>query len=134
GQLDLPVGGVERDRARLEPPLEIEVVDALLAQYHLLGLPVAAQELLRQWRAVVRQVRFRADRDDATVESLAPQRLRRAQTGERGPDDRHGPHSRSNLPTGRNPDVAVILTPARPPPVEPLHVEEVADPSPAVAE
>ena len=46
------------------------------------------EQLLRQRRPVVRQVRLGADRDDRAVVALAPQRLRGAQARERHADDR----------------------------------------------
>ena len=75
-------GEIERDRARASSPLEVEVVDALLAQHDLVGFPLAAQQLLRQRRPVVGKVRLGADRDDAPVEALTAQRLGRAQPRE----------------------------------------------------
>ena len=66
---------VECNRTGIEPPLEVEVVDTLLAQYQLLRLPVAAQQLFRQRGAVIGKVGLRADRDDPLVEAVTAQRL-----------------------------------------------------------
>ncbi len=98
-QLDLPGRDIERDGTRFEPPVELEVFDSLLAQHNLLGIPVAAQQFLRQRRAVVGKVRFGPDRDDSLGEPVAPQRLRRAQARERGAHNRHGAHTRAKLPS-----------------------------------
>ena len=57
------------------------------------GVGRAGEQLLRERRPVVRQVRLGADRDDPAVVALAPERLDRAQPGERRADDRDRPHS-----------------------------------------
>ena len=120
-------GGVERDRAARRAASRGRDRRRPACAARSGRAPTSPREqLLRERRAVVRQVRLGADRDDAPVEALAPERLGGAQPGERGPDDRDSPHARPTLPTGRNPDVAVILTVARPP-----VVGAVACPSPS---
>ena len=56
------------------------------------GSAVAGQQLLRERRPVVGQVRLGADRDDRAVEALAPQRFDRAQPRERRSHDGHRAH------------------------------------------
>ena len=83
-------GEVERGRPPPEAPVEVEVVDALLAQHDVVGFGLPREQILRQRRPVVREVRLRADRNDAAVEALAAQRLGGAQTRERHADDCDG--------------------------------------------
>ena len=49
-ELYLVVGDVERDRARPEPQVEVEVGDAVLAELDLVGVRLAGQHFLRQRR------------------------------------------------------------------------------------
>ncbi len=77
-QFDLTRARVEGDRTRIETPVELEIVDALLAQHHLVGFPIAAKELLGKRRPVVRQVRFGTDRDDPAVDAARRARSRRS--------------------------------------------------------
>ena len=89
-ELDGPAGDVERDRTAPEAPVEPEVVEALAPERRLLGLPVAGEELLRQRRAVIRQVVLGADHHEAAVVTEAAQLLRRAQAREGRADDGDG--------------------------------------------
>ena len=74
-----------------EPQLELELVVGLLAEHGPVALPLPREQLLRERRTVVGQVRFGADQHETAVEALAPQGLDRAQTGERRADDDDGP-------------------------------------------
>ena len=83
---------VERERARRQvdglgarpqPQVELELVVRQLAQRELLGLGLPREELLRQRRAVVRELGLGADEHEPAVEAFTPQGLDRAQARER---------------------------------------------------
>ena len=57
-----------------------------LAQGDAVGLPVAGEQLLRQRRTVVGQVRLGADQRDRAGVAVGAQRLARPEPGDRGPD------------------------------------------------
>ena len=59
-----------------EAELHVELVVRRAAQRELLGLPLAREQLLRQRRPVVGQVRLGAHQHDPAVEPVPPQRLR----------------------------------------------------------
>ena len=98
-ELDLPVGEREPSGAAPEPPVELEIVAALFAQHDVVGFGPPGEQLLRQRRSVVRQMRLGADRDHRAVEAVATQRLRGAQPRERHADDRD-PAQRELPPRG----------------------------------
>ena len=93
---------VERGRAAPEAPVEVEVVEALAAQGRLLRLPVAGEQLLRQRRPVVRQVRLGADHHQIAVVAEPAQLLGRPQPGQRRADDDDRPQG----PGSCSPNVA----------------------------
>ena len=83
-------GGVERGRPHAEPQLDLELVVGRAAQRELLGLPLTGEQLLRQRRTVVREVRLGADEHDPAVEPVPAQRLGGPQPRQRGPHHHHG--------------------------------------------
>jgi hypothetical protein len=74
---------VEATRAFAEMPLDVEVVDAVAPQGQSVLVPVSFQELLGKGRAVVREMGFFADRNDAPAVAFSAQRLDGAKAGER---------------------------------------------------
>ena len=64
------------------------------AQRQVLGLPLAGEQLLRERRTVVRQVRLGSHQHDPAVEAVPAQRLRGPQPRQRGPHHHHGPQRR----------------------------------------
>ena len=86
-ELHAPPRRVERRGAHAEMQFGAERVEPATRQRDALRLPLAAQDLLRQRRPIVRRVRLGADPDQPAVEAALAQRLDGAQPRERSADD-----------------------------------------------
>ncbi len=87
---DLPGRRVQRDGRVAERELRPQRVQPrLVTELDALRLPHPGQDLLRQRRPVVGQVRAGVEQRQAALVAVPPQRLGRAQAGRRGADDQH---------------------------------------------
>ena len=85
GQQHLPGCPIQPGRRHPEPPVGVDRPHA--RQLRVVGRHPPVQDLLRQWRAVVRLVRLVPDDGQTSPEALLTQRLGRAEPGERGTHD-----------------------------------------------
>ena len=89
GEHDPPARPIQASRRRAKPPLGLQLVAGELDP---IDRVLAGQELLRQWRPGVWPVVLLADHHQLAVEFGFPCGLRRAQPGQRGPDDDQAAH------------------------------------------
>ena len=102
-RVDAARGGVERLRAHAEPQVELERVERLgLVEPDLVGLAVAAQQLLRERRPVVGPLALGAREHEPARKPAAAQRLRAADPGERAADDGDGVEGQEEISRGRS--------------------------------
>jgi hypothetical protein len=84
---NLAAYGVQAGSADAEPQVHVEAGQSVrLGQREVARAELAEQEILRQRRAVVGQVRLRADEGDRRLVSAAPQRLNAPYAGYRSAD------------------------------------------------
>jgi hypothetical protein len=89
-----PAGEVERLRALPELPVDLERGVLFAQQRGAGGVPLAGEHFLRERRPVVGRLALLADHRHAPRESRPPQRLQRAQPGERSAHHDHRVHVR----------------------------------------